>query len=237
MPRRHSPLLLFLSFSHGQWARRLRFYGYFALNLPYTDIFLPATALRQEFWEEKLGAGVILGYSDINNYAKRSGKKSEILHLRPGKENMKKLKHIGLVAHDACKQEMTDWVEFNLHKLHPHKLYCTGTTGRLIEEMFERHGKPATVTRFKSGPLGGDQQMGALIAEERLDILFFFTDPMTMQPHDVDVKALLRISGIANIVIATNRSTADFVISSPLFDEAYQERKPDYDGYIKRILG
>lgn len=150
---------------------------------------------------------------------------------------MDAIKRIGLIAHDACKQDLTDWVEFNLEKLRPHKMYCTGTTGRLVQEMYERHGKSVDITRFKSGPLGGDQQMGALIASDQLDILVFFTDPMTVQPHDVDVKALLRICGITNTVMATNRSTADFVISSPLFGGKYAEHRPDYDDYIKRILG
>lgn len=151
---------------------------------------------------------------------------------------MKKIKSIGLVAHDACKEEMVDWVAFNARKLAPHRLYCTGTTGKLIEEVFigSFPDLQPEIVRFKSGPLGGDQQMGALIASDSLDILFFFTDPMTMQPHDVDVKALLRISSIANIVVANTVSTADFVISSPLFEEEYEESRPDYDTYIKRLM-
>lgn len=151
---------------------------------------------------------------------------------------MHTLKRIGLVAHDACKKDMTEWVAYNAKRLAPHKLYCTGTTGGLILDVFEKKypGVAVDLTRFKSGPLGGDQQMGALIAADALDILFFFTDPMTLQPHDVDVKALLRISSIANIVIATTRSTADFVISSDLFEAEYDSREPQYVDYIKRIL-
>lgn len=150
--------------------------------------------------------------------------------------NMDVVKAIGLVAHDACKRDMMEWVAFNADKLHRHRLYCTGTTGKLVQEVFDERlpGCGVCITRFKSGPLGGDQQMGALIAAGGLDILVFFTDPMTMQPHDVDVKALMRISGIANIVVACTRATADFVISSPLFGTAYKGTHPDYHEYIQR---
>lgn len=151
---------------------------------------------------------------------------------------MDKLKSIGLIAHDACKKDMVEWVSDNAGRLAPHKLFCTGTTGRLIQEVFEENYPDAGIdlTRFKSGPLGGDQQMGALIASGQLDILFFFTDPMTLQPHDVDVKALLRISSIDNIVVACTRSTADFVITSDLFDSAYERIGTNYEDYIKRVV-
>ena len=149
---------------------------------------------------------------------------------------MKKIKTIGLVAHDACKNDMSEWVREHALKLAPHSLYCTGTTGRLVQAVFDlefaRCG--VKVKRLKSGPLGGDQQMGALIAEDRVDVLFFFTDPMTMQPHDVDVKALMRISAIANIVVACTRATADFVISSPLFDQDYEGERDEHDDYLSR---
>lgn len=151
---------------------------------------------------------------------------------------MDKIKRLGLVAHDACKPDMVEWVAFNARRLVPHKMYCTCTTGRLVQEVFEKHCPEtmADITRLKSGPLGGDHQMGALIASDQLDILFFFTDPMTMQPHDVDVKALMRISSIANIVVACTRSTADFVISSGLFEAEYEEKREDYESYTARTL-
>jgi methylglyoxal synthase len=149
---------------------------------------------------------------------------------------MEKIKRIGLVAHDARKQDMLDWVKFNAETLAPHKLICTGTTGKLIAEMFgdEFPELPLDVTCLKSGPLGGDQQMGALIANGELDMLIFLTDPMTTQPHDVDVKALVRLCTVYNTIIACNRSTADFVISSPLFGERYAPAVPDYSKYLTR---
>jgi methylglyoxal synthase len=149
---------------------------------------------------------------------------------------MEKIKRIGLVAHDARKQDMLDWVKFNALSLAPHQLICTGTTGQLIVEMLEKEFPDLSpdVTKLKSGPLGGDQQMGALIASGDLDILIFLTDPMTTQPHDVDVKALLRLCTVYNTIIACNKSTADFVISSPLFEEQYNPAPHDYSGYLSR---
>ncbi len=149
---------------------------------------------------------------------------------------MNRRKTIGLIAHDACKKDMTEWAAFNARRLAPHRLICTGTTGRLIREVFTEQFPELEVdlTRLKSGPLGGDQQLGALIAEGLLDILIFFTDPMTMQPHDVDIKALIRLSTIANIVVACTRSTADFVISSELFDGDYEVVQPDHQAYAAR---
>ncbi|MDR1508272.1 MAG: methylglyoxal synthase [Synergistaceae bacterium] len=149
---------------------------------------------------------------------------------------MNKIKKIGLVAHDARKQDMLDWVRFNAVSLAPHKLICTGTTGRLILEMFEAEfpGLSPDLTRLKSGPLGGDQQMGALIADDKIDILIFLTDPMTTQPHDVDVKALVRLCAVYNTVLACNKSTADFIISSPLFEESYDPIDHDYSTYLAR---
>ena len=116
-------------------------------------------------------------------------------------------------------------------KLDRHRLWATGTTGRLVAE-----ATGLDVTVFKSGPLGGDQQMGALIAEGGLDILIFFADPMTAMPHDVDVKALVRLCGVYDTVLASNRSTADFVIVSPLFDQNYDRRPADYTDYLAREL-
>jgi methylglyoxal synthase len=125
-------------------------------------------------------------------------------------------KKIALVAHDGRKQDLLEWVKFNVGTLGEHELYATGTTGKVIAEE-----TGLDVRRFRSGPLGGDMQLGAAIAENELDVLVFFWDPMTPHPHDVDVKALLRISVLYNIPTACNRSTADFVISSPLLKEDY----------------
>lgn len=125
-------------------------------------------------------------------------------------------KKIALVAHDGRKQDLLEWVKFNVGTLGEHELYATGTTGKVIAEE-----TGLDVRRFRSGPLGGDMQLGAAIAEDKLDILVFFWDPMTPHPHDVDVKALLRVSVLYNIPTACNRSTADFVISSPLLKEDY----------------
>jgi methylglyoxal synthase len=151
---------------------------------------------------------------------------------------MKKMKNIGLIAHDACKKDLAEWTTFNAKRLSAHRLICTGTTGRMIQEVFDERFPElkVKVTRLKSGPLGGDQQMGALIASDELDVLIFFTDPMTMQPHDVDVKALIRLSTIANVVVACTRSTADFVISSDLFEEDYAQVRLDHKAYIGRTF-
>ncbi len=150
-------------------------------------------------------------------------------------------KCIALVAHDACKQDLVDWVGYNWEKLHRHDLVCTGTTGRLVQEIMEQklreNGQSGLqVERLKSGPLGGDQQLGARIAEGRVHLFVFFWDPMTPQPHDVDVKALLRIATMYNLPTATNRATADFLISSPLFDEPYQHQRLNLDDYLNRPL-
>ncbi len=154
---------------------------------------------------------------------------------------MKQTKNIALVAHDNRKRDLVEWVEWNWQKLLRHKLICTGTTGRLVEEAFTRMHEEETqkhisLTRLKSGPLGGDQQLGAMISEGNIDILIFFWDPMMAQPHDVDVKALLRIASVYNIPTATNRSTADFIIGSPLLDEIYTPKLIDYENYINREI-
>lgn len=150
---------------------------------------------------------------------------------------MQEMKNIGLIAHDARKRDMVEWVTYNVSILRHHNLICTGTTGQLVQAVFDEccpdSGKK--VRRLNSGPLGGDQQMGAMIVDDKIDVLVFFTDPMSMQPHDVDIKALLRISTIENIVVATTKSTADFVISSPLFSRHYQPVKSDYGTYIQRL--
>lgn len=152
---------------------------------------------------------------------------------------MKKKKNIAIVAHDNRKKDIIEWVAFNWKELLQHDLICTGTTGKLVEETISENcqkqgGVPPTVTRLKSGPLGGDQQLGALICEGKVDMLIFFWDPMQPQPHDVDVKALLRITVLYNIPTASNRSTADFMITSDLFHEKYEPQLKDYSGYITR---
>lgn len=149
---------------------------------------------------------------------------------------MSETKTIGLVAHDARKQEMLLWVKRNADALCRHKMVCTGTTGGLIRDMLADefpHLSPR-ITRLKSGPLGGDQQMGALIAEGGIDILVFLTDPMTTQPHDVDVKALVRLCTVYNTVLACTVATADYVIASPLFSARYVAGHHDYTDYLRR---
>lgn len=149
-------------------------------------------------------------------------------------------KKIAIVAHDSMKLEMAEWVDWNWEILLKHHLVCTGTTGKmvaktLVDRRGNEHGR-FDLSFLKSGPLGGDQQLGALIAEGDIDLLIFFWDPMTPQPHDVDVKALLRLATVYNIPMAMNRSTADFLISSPFFDGQYNRTVKDYKGYIERQL-
>jgi methylglyoxal synthase len=139
-------------------------------------------------------------------------------------------KTIGLVAHDNKKADLIEWVTFNKGLIGAHKLVATGTTGTILEE---RLGLP--VRRLQSGPLGGDQQIGALIADGEIDFLVFFWDPLEPQPHDPDVKALLRIAVVWNIPIACNRASADFLISSPLMTSDYMPATPDYATYIDRF--
>ncbi|MDR1671950.1 MAG: methylglyoxal synthase [Bacteroidales bacterium] len=155
---------------------------------------------------------------------------------------MDKIKRIALVAHDNRKSDLIGWVEWNWELLIKHRLICTGTTGRLVEDVLVRkkqeHNNTRTVYihKLKSGPLGGDQQLGALISDGDIDVLIFFWDPMQPQPHDVDVKALSRIAVLYNVVIADTRATADFVISSSLFDAPYSPIIKDYASYINRKL-
>ncbi|TQV79951.1 methylglyoxal synthase [Denitrobaculum tricleocarpae] len=141
-----------------------------------------------------------------------------------------KAKNIALVAHDQTKAELVEWVAVNEAALQPHKLWATGTTGRIITERCPS----LEITLLKSGPLGGDQQLGAMIAEGKLDVLLFFMDPMTSLPHDVDVKALTRLSTLYNVIFACNRSSADFVISSPHFKGDYQRTQRDISDYVQR---
>jgi methylglyoxal synthase len=149
------------------------------------------------------------------------------------------MKNIALVAHDHRKPDLIKWVQWNWQELVGHKIYCTGTTGKLVEEsLFDKPGKnhKFEIIKLKSGPLGGDQQLGALIAEGKIDLFIFLWDPMQPHPHDVDVKALLRICVLYNVPTACNRSTADFLISSPLFKSDYKPSADDYTDYIERII-
>ena len=145
-------------------------------------------------------------------------------------EPLEARKTIGLVAHDNKKDDLTEWVMFNRPLLAMHELVATGTTGTLIERRADLE-----VRKLRSGPLGGDQQVGALIADGEIDFLVFFWDPLEPQPHDPDVRALLRIAVVWNIPVACNRATADFMISSPLMTSGYERRLPDYAAYIDRF--
>jgi methylglyoxal synthase len=131
-------------------------------------------------------------------------------------------RHIAMVAHDNKKQELLAWADFNRLTLSGHTLYATGTTGTLLEYEL---GLP--VQRFLSGPVGGDQQIGAKIAEGAIDVLIFFWDPLEPQPHDPDVKALLRLAAVWNVPVATNLATADLIVSSPLFENGYRAVRPE----------
>ena len=139
-------------------------------------------------------------------------------------------KKIALIAHDARKPDLLAWIEYNREKLSHHFLYATGTTGELI---VQKTG--LAVKRYKSGPLGGDQQIGSKIAEGNIDFLIFFWDPLEPQPHDPDVKALLRLAVLYNIPTASNRATADFLIASPFMDHSYERIVPDYLTRLKKI--
>ncbi len=135
---------------------------------------------------------------------------------------MGRRKRVALIAHDDRKVDLLDWARFNRGTLSEHDLFATGTTGGLLANELG-----LTVHRFLSGPLGGDQQVGAAVAEGRLDFIIFFWDPLEPQPHDVDVKALLRIAVVYNTPIACNRATADFILSSPLMVEEYERLTVD----------
>ena len=138
-------------------------------------------------------------------------------------------KRIALVAHDNKKAELIEWAVYNKTALARHELIATGTTGKLLEEQLDR-----PIKKMLSGPLGGDQQIGAMIAEGKIDILIFFWDPMEAQPHDSDVKALLRLGVAWNILLACDRATADFVLTSPLMQDEYDIIIPDYSQYMNR---
>jgi methylglyoxal synthase len=140
-------------------------------------------------------------------------------------------KRIALVAHDNKKKELIEWAIYNKTTLVRHDLFATGTTGKLLEDALDR-----SIHKLLSGPMGGDQQIGALIAEGKVDALIFFWDPMEAQPHDPDIKALLRLAVTWNIPFACDRATADFLFTSPLMHAEYTSTVPDYSAYLKRDL-
>ncbi len=165
-------------------------------------------------------------------------------------------KKVALVAHDFMKKDLAEWVDWNSSVLSTHSMVCTGTTGKMVEKTLLDHKARNSanaseadaensnneelqldITLLKSGPLGGDQQLGSMIANGKISALIFFWDPMSAQPHDVDVKALLRLATLYNVPTAINRSSADFLISSPLFEtEEYEPEVKDYKSYIERVL-
>lgn len=136
-------------------------------------------------------------------------------------------KHIALVAHDNCKSELLRWVQENKEKLQQHFLYATGTTGGMLSKE-----TGLAIKSMISGPMGGDQQIGALISECKIDILVFFWDPLNAVPHDPDVKALLRIASVWNIPVATNRASAKFIFNSDLINQEVDIEVPDYQAYL-----
>ena len=141
-------------------------------------------------------------------------------------------KKIALVAHDNKKRDLLEWAKYNRDLLAHHEVFATGTTGKMLERELD-----FPITRLQSGPLGGDQQIGAKIVSNEIDFLIFFWDPLEPMPHDPDVKALLRMAVVWNIPIACNRASADFMISSPLMDGEYDRLVPDYEGYRTRLIG
>lgn len=144
-------------------------------------------------------------------------------------KTLKARKRVALIAHDHKKSELIEWAVYNKAVLTRHELYATGTTGRLLEERLD-----VPVRKMLSGPLGGDQQIGAMVAEGTIDAIIFFWDPMEALPHDPDIKALLRLCAVWNIPMACNRSTADFLLTSPLMHQEYEAILPDYDQYLGR---
>lgn len=152
-------------------------------------------------------------------------------HMKYTSRELPARKRIALVAHDHKKEDLIDWAYFNKTALARHEIFATGTTGKLLEEKLDR-----PVKKLLSGPLGGDQQIGAMIAAGDIDMLIFFWDPMEAQPHDTDIKALLRLVVVWNIPLACDRSTADFLLTSPLMHEPYSCKVPDYSSYLNRNL-
>jgi methylglyoxal synthase len=153
---------------------------------------------------------------------------------------MEEIKNIALVAHDNRKKDLIEWFEYNYRSLIKHNLICTGTTGKMVEDLLKKKLEEEQfdyhIVKLKSGPLGGDQQLGAMITDGKIDMIIFLWDPMQPHPHDVDVKALLRIAVLYNVPIACNRATADFIMSSPLMNQKYAPVLKDYESYIARPL-
>ena len=155
---------------------------------------------------------------------------------------MKEKKKVALVAHDNMKRDLAEWVDWNWEILLRHHLVCTGTTGKMVTRTLTERGGAEEISQFditllKSGPLGGDQQLGSMIADGEISALSFFWDPMSAQPHDVDGKALLRIATLYNVPTAINRSSADFLISSTQYeDDGYEPVVKGYKAYVERVL-
>ncbi|PXF29861.1 methylglyoxal synthase [Pokkaliibacter plantistimulans] len=136
-------------------------------------------------------------------------------------------KRVALIAHDNRKDLLLDWCQTHLQHLHGHTLFATGTTGRVLEKALG-----ISVNKLISGPLGGDQQIGAMVTERQIDVMIFFWDPFEPMPHDPDVKALLRVAAVWNIPVACSRASADFLITSPFMQQEYEYQIPDYDAYL-----
>lgn len=141
-------------------------------------------------------------------------------------------KRIAMVAHDNMKADLVEWGQYNRSVLARHELIATGTTARILGARLD-----LPVKALQSGPLGGDQQLGGLIADQEVDLLIFFWDPLEPQPHDPDVKALLRVAVVWNVPVACNRATADFLVSSPLLDGQYSRRVPSFETHLNREAG
>jgi len=152
----------------------------------------------------------------------------ELLLMKTTTRTMPEHKHVALVAHDSCKPELLKWVQENKAKLQHHFLYATGTTGRILS-----NETGLAIKNLISGPMGGDQQLGALISEKEIDIMIFFWDPLEAVPHDPDVKALLRIANVWNIPVAMNKSSADFLFASSLLEQEVDIQIPDYERYLE----
>jgi methylglyoxal synthase len=168
------------------------------------------------------------GESKFRAFSFEKSISSQIINMKSVRK-ITAFKRIALVAHDNKKADLVEWAVFNRSALAKHDLIATGTTGKLLEEQL---GRP--VKKILSGPLGGDQQMGAMIAEGKIDVLIFFWDPMEAQPHDSDVKALLRLGVAWNILLACDRATADFILTSPLMNQDYETQLTDYSSYLNR---
>ncbi len=151
------------------------------------------------------------------------------LSMNPNIRRLEKRKRIALIAHDNKKKDLIEWAVHNKIALSKHSLVATGTTGKLVEEALDQ-----PVTKLLSGPLGGDQQIGAMIATGDIDVVFFFFDPMEAQPHDSDVKALLRLAVAWNLPMACDRTTADFLMTSNLMKDVYEYELPNYTHYLNR---